>query len=72
MRPPISFVYGNCVFGGSLDDCWAAFSVQAASYQWLSEDGKRGRFLELLGAIEAIEADLQILRVSRRWASSVM
>jgi hypothetical protein len=68
MRPPISFVYGNCVFGGRLDDCWAAFAVQTASYQWLSEDGKRGRFLELLGAIEAIEADLQILRVSRRWA----
>ncbi len=67
LRPPISFVYGNCLFGRSLDDAWAAFAVQTSSYQWLSEDGKRARLLELLGAIEAVEADLQILRVSRTW-----
>ncbi|HYM44959.1 MAG TPA: ATP-binding protein [Solirubrobacteraceae bacterium] len=67
MRPPISFVYGNCVFADGLGDGWAAFAVETSSYQWLSEDGKRARLLELLGAIEAIEADLQIVRVSRRW-----
>ena len=67
MRPPIACVYGNCVFATGLDDCWAAFAVRAGSYQWLSEDGKRARLLELLGAIEAIEADLQIVRVARRW-----
>ena len=67
MRPPISFVYGNCVFAAGLNDCWAAFSVELSSYQWLSDDGKRARFLSLLGALEATEADLQILRVTRRW-----
>jgi hypothetical protein len=67
VRPPISLVYGNCVFGAGLDDGWAAFAVPTASYAWLSEDGKRGRLLALLGALEAIEADLQIVRVSRRW-----
>ena len=67
LKPPISFVYGNCVFGRALDDGWAAFAVQTSSYQWLSEDGKRARLLELLGAIEAVEADLQIVRVSRVW-----
>jgi AAA-like domain len=67
MRPPISFVYGNCVFADGLADCWAAFSVEPSSYQWLSEDAKRARFLALLGALEAIEADVQILRVGRRW-----
>lgn len=67
MRPPIACVYGNCVFAADLDDCWAAFAVRVASYQWLSEDGKRSRLLEMLGAIEAIEADLQIVRVARRW-----
>ena len=66
-RPPISFVYGNCVFAAGLNDCWAAFSVELSSYQWLSEDGKRARFLALLGALEASEADVQILRVARRW-----
>jgi hypothetical protein len=68
MRPPISLVYGNCVFGaGGLDDGWAAFAVPTASYAWLSEDGKRGRFLALLGALEAAGADLQIVRVNREW-----
>jgi hypothetical protein len=67
VKPPIGFVYGNCVFADALDDGWAAFAVQASSYEWLSEDGKRARFLALLGALEAIEADVQILRVGRRW-----
>jgi hypothetical protein len=44
--------------------------VPTACYQWLSEDGKRGRFLALLGALEAVAADVQILRVSRAWEVS--
>ena len=67
MRAPIAFVYGNCVFADGLDDGWAAFKVDVSSYAWLSDDGKRARFLALLGALEAIEADTQILRVGRRW-----
>ena len=67
VKPPIGFVYGNCVFADALDDGWAAFAVQTESYEWLSQDGKRARFLALLGALEAIEADVQILRVGRRW-----
>jgi len=62
VRPPISLVYGNLVFGVDIDDGWAA-----SSYEWLSEDGKRERFLALLGALEALAADIQIVRVSRRW-----
>ena len=67
MAEPIAFVYGNCVFGQGLDDAWAAFAVETFSYAWLSEEGKRARFLALIGALEAIEADVQILRVGRRW-----
>ena len=67
MRPPISLVYGNLVFGADLDDGWAAFAVSTSSYEWLSADGKRERFLTLLGALEAVAADIQIMRVSRRW-----
>jgi hypothetical protein len=63
-------VYGNLVFGAGLDDGWAAFAVPTASYEWLSEDGKRGRFLALLGALEAVAADVQVVRVSRRWEVS--
>ena len=66
MRPPIAFTYGNCVFADGMTDVWAAFAVEVSSYQWLSEDGKRSRFLALLGALEAVEADVQILRVGSR------
>jgi hypothetical protein len=67
VRAPISFVYGNCVFAGALDDAWAAFALEMSSYAWLSEEGKRARWLALLGALEAIEADVQIVRVCARW-----
>ena len=67
VKAPIAFVYGNCVFAAGLDDAWAAFSVEAFSYAWLSEDAKRARLLALLGALEAVEADVQVMRVCRRW-----
>jgi len=67
VKAPIGFVYGNCVFADALDDGWAAFAVEVATYEWLSEDAKRARLLALIGALEAIEADVQILRVGRRW-----
>lgn len=67
MGPPISFVYGNCVFGSNLGDPWAAFAVPTSSYEWLSEEGKRGRLLALVGALDAIEADIQIVRVAKSW-----
>jgi hypothetical protein len=65
MRAPISFVYGNCVFAQDSADAWAAFAVEVSSYQWLNNDGKRARMLALVGALEALEADVQILRVGR-------
>jgi AAA-like domain len=64
VRPPITFVYGNCVFAQGPEDCWAAFTVEPSSYEWLGEESKRARMLELVGALEAIEADVQIIRVS--------
>jgi len=70
VRPPISFIYGNCVFGRGIDDGWAAFAVEGSSYAWLADDAKRARMLALVGALEALEADVQILRVSRRALSS--
>ena len=65
MRPPISFIYGNCVFASGKQDCWAAFALEAASYAWLSDDAKRTRMLALVAALEALEADLQIVRASQ-------
>jgi hypothetical protein len=67
LRPPISFVYGNLVFGATPDDVWAAFSIPCTSYEWLSGEAKSARLFALMGALEALEADVQILRVGRRW-----
>ncbi len=67
MKSPISFVYGNLVFGESLADVWAAFFVASSSYEWLSEETKRSRLLALMGALETLEADVQILRVGHGW-----
>jgi hypothetical protein len=67
METPIEFVYGNCVFARGLDDGWAAFEVEVSSYAWLNEDAKHARLLALLGALEGLEADFQMMRVSRRW-----
>ncbi len=64
-RSPIWFVYGNCVYGAGPDDVWAAFAVKTSSYAWLSVERKRAQMLDLLAAIEALEADIQLLRVSR-------
>jgi hypothetical protein len=67
VKSPISFTYGNLVFGAALDDVWAAFAVSSASYEWLPQDGKRSRMLSLLAALQTLEADVQIVRVGRRW-----
>jgi hypothetical protein len=67
VRAPITFIYGNCVLAAGLDDAWAAFVLAAPAYAWLDDDAKRARFLALIGALEALEADVQILRVGRSW-----
>ncbi|HTQ68393.1 MAG TPA: ATP-binding protein [Solirubrobacteraceae bacterium] len=67
MRAPIAFVYGNCVFASGLDDGWAAFRVQTSAYAWSSDSEKRSRLVGLVGALETLGADLQVLRVSRTW-----
>lgn len=67
MRRPLTYVYGNCVFAEGLHDAWAVFAVTLASYAWLDESGKRERFLRLVGALEGLEADVQLLRVADSW-----
>jgi len=65
LRRPLTFVYGNCVHGAC--GAWALFVLEPYSYATLTAERKRERFGRLLTAIESLEADLQILRVDRRW-----
>lgn len=67
MRAPIAFTYGNCVFAGGAGDAWAGFAVRVESYALLREEDKHARLLALVAALEAVEADVQLLRVSGSW-----
>ena len=64
-RRPLTFVYGNCLQGGC--GSWALFALEPHSYDALPGERKRERFGRLLAAIESLEADIQLLRVARRW-----
>jgi hypothetical protein len=66
LRAPIAFIYGNCVFAGSLADPWAAFVADCHTYDCLGATEKQAHLSSLVGALEAAAADFQILRVSRR------
>ncbi len=68
MRAPIGFIYGNCVFGQRTGDAWAAFVLETHTYDALPATKKLAHLAALMGAIEALGADLQILRVPRRWS----
>ena len=65
MRAPLRFVYGNLCLGGSERDAWALFVATPHPFDGLTAADKRERFSRLVSALEAVEADLQILRVSR-------
>jgi hypothetical protein len=65
--PPITFVYGNCVFGSAPGERWALFAVAASSYAGLSTAAKRELFGRLMAGLEALEADVQVLRVATAW-----
>ena len=65
MRPPLRFVYGNLCLGAHERDAWALFVVEAHAFDGLTAAGKRQRFVALVSAIEALEADLQIIRIAR-------
>ncbi len=69
MRPPLSFAWRNVLFGADRDDAWALFRLQPQAYPGLTTGGK----LELLSQLAAftvnVEADFQLLRISRAWSS---
>jgi hypothetical protein len=64
-RLPFAFSFGHILIGRSHSARWALFALRAHPYECLPEAQKRERFLALLGAIEALESDFQLLRVSR-------
>jgi hypothetical protein len=70
MKQPITFVYRNLVFGREIDDVWALYRIETRSYDGLSAAQKREVMAELASFGYAVEADFQLLRVTRPWSPS--
>src|SRR3954471_14252962 len=70
MRAPITYVHDNLVFGRDRDDAWALYELAGVAYPYLARAGK----LEAFGCLEALlyrlEADVQLLRVSRPFSGA--
>ena len=67
MRQPITFTWGNVVFGRDVDDVWAVYRVTTQSYGGLTTAAKR-ELLALAGFAFSAETDFQLLRVTRPWS----
>jgi AAA-like domain len=68
MRPPISFIYRNIVFGSGPDDAWAVYRLATRSYAGLTTAGKTEMLSLLATFAYGIEADFTVLRVARPWS----
>jgi AAA-like domain len=68
VRAPLSFAYGNLLFGASLQDAWALFVCPAHAYAGLSAQGKHEQLGQMASALAAVGADVQLIRVGRAWA----
>src|SRR3954468_6375947 len=68
MRAPLTFAWRNIVFGHDVDDAWAVFRVQSHSYGGLSAAGKRDVLAAVASFAYSVEADFQLLRVTRGWS----
>lgn len=69
MRPPLSFAYGNVLFGSGLDDAWGLYRLATRSYDGLSVREKRELLGELAAFAYGIGADFSLLRVTRPWTA---
>ncbi len=68
MRQPITFAWGNLVFGRDADDAWALYRVATESYAGLTASAKRDLLARIAGFAFSAESDFQILRVTRPWS----
>jgi hypothetical protein len=68
LRRPLTFAYRNLLFGAEADEVWSLYRLRTEPYAGLA----RARKVELLARLAAfayaIEADFQLLRVSRAWS----
>ena len=67
-RQPITFMYGNLVWGPFSDEVWAVYGLEMHSYEGRPRRGKIDLMGDLADAADGLEADFQLLRISRQWS----
>lgn len=68
LRRPLTFAWRNLVFASDVEDCWALFRLHTCSYAGMPTSGKHEVLSSLVGFAASVEADFQILRVTRSWS----
>jgi hypothetical protein len=67
MKRPISFIYGNVVFGAGPEDAWAVYRLTTRAYAGLTVAAKHELLSTLATLAYALESDFSLLRVARQW-----
>lgn len=65
MRRPITYVHDNLVFGADRDEVWALYELAGVAYPHLARRGQLELFARIEALLYRLEADVQLLRVSR-------
>jgi len=64
---PLKYAYGNVTFGTPSGE-WATYKIGTETFDGLPLDRQRQVFARQMAVVEALEADFQILRLSRQWS----
>jgi hypothetical protein len=67
-RQPITFLHGNLVWGPFSDEVWAVYGLEMQSYEGRPRRGKIDLMGDLADAADGLEADFQLLRITRQWS----
>src|SRR3954463_14939366 len=67
-RQPITFMDANLVWGPDSDEVWAVYELEMQSYAGRPRRGKIDLMGDLADAADGLEADFQLLRISRQWS----
>src|SRR3954452_4913902 len=67
-RQPITFLYGNLVWGPFSDEVWAVYGLEMQSYEGRPRRGKIDLMGDLADAADGLEADFQLLRIPSQWS----
>jgi AAA-like domain len=68
VKQPITYVHENIVFSGSIKEPWALYRLDTKSYPGLPTASKLDLMAHLRSFAYFLEADFQILRVSRKFS----